>query len=152
MNRFVVAVAFATITLAGTAGTAFAQQTQPTADTAAAVQAAQTAGEAWLSLFGEGKGKETWEQASKHFQAAVSENAWVQQATTLRTQLGTFQGRKLANAQYATDVPNAPAGEYVVLTYESAFANLQSAREIISLTFEDGTWKVIGYFVQPAGM
>jgi len=108
MNRFVVAVAFATITLAGTAGPAFAQQTQPTADTAAAVQAAQTAGEAWLSLFGEGKGKETWEQASKHFQAAVPENAWVQQVAALRTQLGTFGNRTLQEARYATDVPNAP--------------------------------------------
>lgn len=152
MHRFAVAFAFATIALVGAVRPGYAQQTQPTADTASAVQAAQTAGEAWLTLFTEGKGKESWAEASKHFQAAVAENAWVQQAATLRSQLGTFGSRTLENAEYATDVPNAPAGEYVALTYESAFANLPAAREIVMLTREDEGWKVVGYFVQPAGV
>lgn len=108
MHRLVVAVMFATTALAGAARPVHAQATQPRADTTAAVQAAQTAGEAWLALFGEGKGKETWAQASKHFQAAVPENAWVQQVAALRTQLGTFGNRTLQEARYATDVPNAP--------------------------------------------
>lgn len=152
MHRFVIAVAFATITLAGAARPAHAQETQPTADTAAAVQAAQAAGEAWLALITEGKAKESWAEASKHFQAAVPENAWVQQAAAMGSQLGTFESRTLEEAKYLTDLPNAPAGEYVALTYQSSFANLPGARERLTLIREDGAWKVIGYFVQPAGV
>ena len=152
MHRLVVAVMFATTALTGAARPIHAQTTQPTADTTAAVQAAQAAGEAWLALFVEGKAKETWAETSKHFQAAVPEGAWAQQVAALRTQLGTFGNRTLQEARYATDVPNAPPGEYVALIYQSEFANLPSAREIVSLTFEDGHWKVIGYFVQPAGV
>ncbi len=151
MHRFAVAFAFATIALVGAVRPGYAQQTQPTADTASAVQAAQTAGEAWLTLFTEGKGKESWAEASKHFQSAIAENAWAQQAAALRSQFGTLGSRKLEKAEYSTEVPNAPPGEYVVLTYESAFANLPAAREIVALTREDGSWKVIAYYVQPAG-
>ena len=152
MHRLAAVVIIATIILAGAARPGHAQGTQPTADTAAAVQAAQTAGEAWLALIVEGKGKESWAATSKHFQAAVTEAAWAQQAAELRTQLGTFRSRKLADAQYAIDPPDAPAGEYVMLLYESVFANLPAARELVTLTREDGQWKVIGYFVRPAGM
>ncbi|HEY8469893.1 MAG TPA: DUF4019 domain-containing protein [Longimicrobiales bacterium] len=150
MHRLAAVVIIATIILAGAARPGHAQGTQPTADTAAAVQAAQTAGEAWLALIVEGKGKESWAATSKHFQAAVTENAWAQQAAELRSQLGRFQSRKLADAHYTIDPPNAPAGEYVLLLYESTFANLPTAHELVSLTREDGRWKVIGYFVQPA--
>lgn len=151
MHRLVIAVIFAATAVAVAARPVHAQTTQPTADTTAAVQGAQAAGEAWLALLMEGKGKETWAETSKHFQAAVPEAAWVQQVAALRTQLGTFEGRTLDQAEYATDVPNAPPGEYVALIYKSEFANLESAREVLSLTFEDGHWKVVGYFVQPAG-
>lgn len=113
-------------------------------------QAAQRAAEAWLALFSEGKYAESWQAAGSQFQQAVTAEQWTQQGAAVAAQLGAFQRRELQNAQHTTELPGVPAGEYMVLTYSSAFANLPNAREVAILQLEDRQWKVVGYFVQPA--
>src|SRR5690606_21737815 len=112
-------------------------------------QAAQRAAEAWLALIDAGKFAESWQAAGSMFQQAVTSEQWTQQGAAVAAQLGAFQRREFQNARYTTELPNAPAGEYMVLMYSSAFANLPNAREVAVLQLENEAWKVIGYFVQP---
>lgn len=112
-------------------------------------QAAQQAAEAWLQLLAEGRYEESWQAASTSFRSAVTAAMWTSQAASIETQLGPLQSRRLESAEYTTEVPNAPAGEYIVLTYTSAFANLPAAREVVATYLEDDEWKVTGYFIQP---
>jgi len=112
-------------------------------------QAAQRAAEIWLALIGEAKYAESWQAAGSQFKQAVTSEQWTQQGANVAAQLGAFQRRELQDAQHTTELPNAPAGEYMVLTYSSAFANLPNAREVVILQLEDGEWKTIGYLVQP---
>jgi len=113
-------------------------------------QAAQRAAEAWLALMDQGKYAESWKAAGSMFQQQVTAEQWAQQGAAVAAQLGAFQRRELQKAEYTTELPNVPKGEYMVLTYSSAFANLPSARELAVLHLENGEWKVVGYFVQPA--
>ncbi|HEY8470827.1 MAG TPA: DUF4019 domain-containing protein [Longimicrobiales bacterium] len=125
---------------------------QERSDTAATPERlAQKAAEAWLPLVDGGKYQESWQRAAKQFRQAVTAEVWAQQITAVAAQVGALEGRRLENAQYSSELPNVPPGEYVVLTYASAFAKVPRAREVVVTVLEDGEWRVVGYFVGPAG-
>jgi hypothetical protein len=66
-----------------------------------------------------------------------------------RAPLGGLGKRDLRAAEFKTSLPGAPAGQYVVVYYDSAFAKKAAAREIVTLVRgADDTWKVVGYFVE----
>ncbi len=66
-----------------------------------------------------------------------------------REPLGGLRSRRIDSATYATTLPGAPDGEYVVILYESSFENKRSAVETVTVTLDsDGTWRVSGYFVR----
>lgn len=113
--------------------------------------AAQAAAEAWLDLFDADEYAETWNEAATQFQEAMSAEQWAERAASVRQQVGALQEREFEAAESATDPPNAPPGEYVRLTYKSAFENVPSATETVALMKQqDGSWKVAGYRVVPA--
>lgn len=118
---------------------------------AGVVEAAQNATENWLTQVDYGKYGESWDQASKFFQSRLTRQQWIQALDKVRTPLGQVQSRKLKSATYTTDVPNAPAGEYVIIQYRTSFQNMNEAIETVTPMLEkDGTWKVSGYFIKPA--
>lgn len=56
---------------------------------------------------------------------------------------------QLASAQYTENLPNAPAGKYVVIQYQTAFEKMSSATEtIVPMLDKDGHWRVSGYYVK----
>jgi hypothetical protein len=66
-----------------------------------------------------------------------------------RKPLGKTISRKLKNKIYATSLPGAPDGEYVVIQYETTFENKKSAIETITLMLDkDGKWRVSGYYIK----
>jgi hypothetical protein len=57
--------------------------------------------------------------------------------------------RKLDSAQYATQLPGAPEGQYVVMRFNTSFANKQSGVETVTFSLEqDGQWKASGYYIK----
>jgi hypothetical protein len=57
--------------------------------------------------------------------------------------------RKVISARYATSLPGAPDGEYVVIRYETEFTNGKEAVETVTPCLEkDGSWKVSGYYIK----
>jgi hypothetical protein len=57
--------------------------------------------------------------------------------------------RKLKSAKYTKALPGAPAGEYVVLQFDTSFVNKKEAVETVTpMLDKDGKWKVSGYFIK----
>lgn len=113
---------------------------------------AQNAAEAWLAVADAGQYGETWDAAAETFKKAVTRKQWVDALTQVRAPLGALTSRKFRASQFFTDLPNAPTGEYVVIEYQSKFANGDDMIERITpVKDSDGTWRVSGYFVVPAG-
>jgi hypothetical protein len=125
---------------------------QERSDTAATrEQLAQKAAEAWLPLVDGGKYQESWQRAAKQFRQAVTAEVWAQQVAAVAAQVGAVESRRLESAQHSSELPNVPPGDYVVLTYSSVFAKVPRAREVVVTVLEEGEWRVVGYFVGPAG-
>ncbi len=105
--------------------------------------------EKWLSLVDEGKYTESWEEASGYLKKAVSAEQWIEAAETFRKPLGKLISRKVKTTTYATSLPGAPAGEYVVIEFETSFENKKTAVETVTPVLdEDGSWRVSGYYIK----
>jgi hypothetical protein len=110
---------------------------------------AQSAAEQWLALTDSADYAVGWEQASGLFKAAISKEDWEKAIQAVRAPLGAVKSRKLKLSQYATSLPGAPDGEYVVIQFETEFENKASAIETVTpLKDKDGSWRVSGYFVK----
>jgi hypothetical protein len=118
-------------------------------DAAAAVEAAAAAALEWLELADAGEYRESWQQGAAALQEALTPEAWATALGDARGPLEPFGERTQISARYATELPNAPAGEYVILQYRTAVAGDRTVVETIVPMKEDGAWKVSGYFVRP---
>lgn len=121
----------------------------PPAENAAAKKLARQAARAWLALVDTGDHAGSWDAAAGYFRAAVTKDQWQQALTAVRTPLGKLVSREFKSAQYATSLPGAPDGEYVVIQFATAFENKRSSVETVTpMVDEDGKWRVSGYFVK----
>jgi len=112
-------------------------------------EAAVASSQKWLSLVDNGKYAESWDEAAAYLKNALPKQKWVESLQAYRKPLGKLVSRKLISKQYATSLPGAPDGEYVVIQYETSFENKNSAIETITpMLDKDGTWRVSGYFIK----
>ncbi|MET1113565.1 MAG: DUF4019 domain-containing protein [Comamonas sp.] len=119
------------------------------AQEASHVAAATDAATRWLALMDEGKSGDGWEQGAALMQAAVTRDKWSAVLAGVRTPLGAVSSRTLKSAQYTRAIPGAPEGEYVVIHYDTQFANKAGATEmVVPMRAADGSWKVSGYFIR----
>lgn len=110
--------------------------------------AAQAASK-WLALVDEGKYSESWNEAAQLFKGAVTKEQWKESVSSVRKPLGKLVSRTLKSKTYATSLPGAPDGEYVVIQYTSSFENKKSAVETVTpMLDKDGKWKVSGYYIK----
>jgi hypothetical protein len=114
-----------------------------------AEKAAEASAQAWLALVDDGKYGESWDAAASVFRSAVTKAGWESALDGVRKPLGRVLSRKLRGAKAMTDLPGAPADEYVVIQYDTSFANRASATETITPMKErDGSWRVSGYYIK----
>ena len=103
----------------------------------------------WVALADAGDYAASWDQAASAFQQAVTKPQWTNALQTVRTPLGAVKSRKLKSAQVTASAPGAPAGEYVVVQFDTAFENKAAAVETVTpMKGKDGTWRVSGYFIK----
>jgi hypothetical protein len=117
-------------------------------DHADAKKKAIASAEAWLALVDKGQYGQSWETAAEAFKKGVSKANWVNSLTGGRKPLGDVKSRKLKSQQYTKALPGAPDGQYVILQYETSFANKASAVETITPMLDNGPWKVSGYYLK----
>jgi flagellar motor protein MotB len=112
-------------------------------------KAAVTATESWLEKVDQARYAESWQEAAEPFRKAVTQAQWEQSLKAARQPLGKRLTRKVKSTAYATTLPGAPDGEYVVIQFESSFENKQAAVETVTPMLEkDGRWRVSGYFIK----
>jgi hypothetical protein len=110
---------------------------------------AVSAAQKWLALIDSGNYSETWNEASAIFRGAVTEPGWENSMNTFRQPLGDLISRKLKSAQLMTELPGAPDGRYVVMQFETSFANKKTTIETVTFMLgKDGQWKSAGYFIK----
>ena len=114
----------------------------------AAVRSAKAAATAWLGLVDKGQYEKSWGTAAELFKRAVSKSDWNKAMRAGRAPLGAVVSRKLKTAKYATSLPGAPDGEYVVIQFSSSFTKKKEAIETITPMLDGKAWRVSGYFIK----
>jgi len=112
-------------------------------------QGATAAAETWLGHVDAGDYAGSWHEASAYVQGAITEQAWVASLTRVRTPMGPLLSRQLKQVQHTQSMPGAPDGDYVVLQFDTHFANKQAAVETVTFMQEKkGEWKAAGYYIK----
>ena len=114
-----------------------------------ASKAAIEAAEVWLELVDKEQYGESWDEAAKYFQGAVSKAQWLSSMEAVRKPLGQTVSRSLKSKQYQTSLPGVPDGEYVVIQFNTSFEHKRSAVETVTpMKEQDGKWRVSGYYIK----
>ena len=112
-------------------------------------EAAQAAAMPWLALVDAGKFAESWQKLDPTFAKRVGKKKWAASLAEIRGRSGKLISRKSKSAEYTKELPGAPEGEYVVLQFETAFAQKDTATEKVTLILgRDLNWRVAGYAVK----
>ena len=112
-------------------------------------KAAVASAEKWLGLVDQGEYAESWKDAATFFRNNVTEQKWEHAMQGMRKPLGKLISRKLKTDVYKTSLPGAPDGEYVLMQFDTSFANKKSAVETVTTVLDkDGKWKAVGYFIR----
>ncbi len=111
-------------------------------------EAAKQAALEWLALVDATQYEASWKQAASLFRTQVSTSDWMKAVAAARSPLGGFVARDLISATYATSLPGAPDGEYVVLQFQTQFENKAQAVETVTPMLDEGQWRVAGYYIR----
>ena len=112
------------------------------------IKAAEAAAESWLKFVDSGDYSQSWVEASPFLKSHVTEKEWEQKVKAARGPLGALFSRTLKSVQLKT-LPGAPDSQYVVIQYDSSFANKKSAVETVApMLDKDGQWRVSEYFIR----
>jgi len=124
--------------------------TQPTnGEEGSAEELALAAARSWLQEVDAGEYAASWDHAAELFRKAITREGWEKAVAAARSTLGAVQGRTLKSSQYATELPGAPDGEYVVLQFETSFEKKRKGIETVTpMKDPDGVWRVSGYYVR----
>jgi hypothetical protein len=111
----------------------------------AAVKAAKNT----LALIDGEQYAESWDESADFFKKSVKKDQWVAAMRQSRMPFGKLVSRELVAAKYMTQLPNAPAGEYVVIQFKTSFENKKGAIETFTpMLDQDGVWRMSGYFIK----
>lgn len=111
---------------------------------AAAVAVATT----WLQQVDSGDYEGSWKSAASFFKSKLTSSGWQSTLTQVRKPLGKVLRRTLKSKTPMTQAPGAPAGQYLVIQYNTDFEKKGGSIEIVTPMLEkDGSWKVSGYFI-----
>ena len=89
-----------------------------------------------------------WEEAAPLLREAISKEDWRRTMLNFRRPLGAVLSRTLKSAEYKTQLPGVPDGEYILIQYDTSFAMKKSSVETVTpMRDKDGKWRVSGYFI-----
>jgi hypothetical protein len=114
-----------------------------------AVQKAADAAEPWLMLLDRGEYAQAWETASNVLRRYDGRRDFIKIVGDKRKPFAKVVSRQLEAKRFATTLPGAAEGQYVVLEYKVVFADNKSAVETVVLALGgDKKWRVSGYQIE----
>jgi hypothetical protein len=91
----------------------------------------------------------SWEVTSENLKQMLTQKAWNEQITKLRSFLGPIIERIYHDISYTNSAADVPPGEYVVMTFISKFEFRDRVTETITLMLGDNNqWQVAGYYLK----
>lgn len=102
----------------------------------------------WLAQVDSGAYTDSWKAASPMFRAQISTDRWIDSITQARAPLGNLITREITGAQYQSNLPGVPPGDYVIFTTAADFQNHRGGAETLTVELVGGAWRVSGYFVR----
>jgi hypothetical protein len=132
------------------AASAPAQAAEPVEETvppeiAEKVEAALLAAQGWLLLLDRRDWGTAWETAAAMFRGAVPLGNWMDGVPKVRADLGAVVEREPATADYKTELPGRPAGDYVTTIFVTRFEKREVEEVVTTVREPDGRWRVTGY-------
>ena len=116
----------------------------PEAERAAVVAAAP-----WLMIIDEEQYDQSWDGIADYLKRSVEKEKFLSQLKTVRNIFGRLKARTAKRTQFLTSMPSAPDGSYVVIQYETEFAEKKAAVETVVMVLDkDDKWRVSGYDVR----
>jgi uncharacterized protein DUF4019 len=109
--------------------------------------AARVAAEKWLALIDAGDYGKAWDQCAKAFRAKVTRQQWVDGLPKTRGPLGAARSRSVQVSSFKPSLPGMPEGEYVTVRFSTNFEKKEDAQELVTLVYESGAWRPLGYGV-----
>lgn len=109
-------------------------------------QDATTFASSALGLIDKGKFAKLYKHAAPVLIKAVTEAQLSQGIRSANSAVGARKSRKRAKVTQHKDLGGFP-GVYYVVRYESSYANLPKAAELLTVTQTDGNWTFAGYQV-----
>jgi len=104
--------------------------------------------DAWLTIVDSGEYAVSWRKSDEFFQSQISEEEWLAAVEKARNPLGEKVSRELVDKQVHADLPSAPSGDYLFITYRTDFETKLATKETLILRDNRGHWGVVGYFVE----
>jgi hypothetical protein len=110
-----------------------------------AVEAAQQ----WLKLIDAGDYEKSQDEYASLFRNTMTKAKFAEAMRMARAPLGDLVSREVTSSHYTQNVPGAPDGDYVIITFTTSFANKKEAIETVTpMREKDGRWRVSGYYIR----
>lgn len=110
---------------------------------------AEAAALKWLRLVDSGDYAKSWTTAATLLKDSVTQAQFTSGVAAARKPLGAVKSRSVSSATFTKSLPNAPAGEYVVIQFTTNFEHVVNATETVTpMKEQDGEWRVSGYYIR----
>lgn len=110
--------------------------------------AAEAAALAWLEAIDSGQYEQAWESSSPLLKRPLSSHMLERTIGAARRDFGAVESRRRVGVIRDTSMPGAPAGDYMVFTFQTQFENKARGIETVTPHLEGDAWRVSGYYVQ----
>ena len=120
------------------------ESTEPLAAVSTVEAEVEHAARDWLALGDEGHWGEAWNGTSRSFRESNTLESWTQAAKSVRAPLGPVNSRAIIR----NNMVLAPAAGVHVIRFRTNFANKGNAVETVSMTREEGSWRVTSVWVE----
>lgn len=104
--------------------------------------------ESWLDLIDQESYAVGWELAGAGLKGAARKEDWMRTVAAARLHRGPVLARRLAEESATDAAAGLPPGEYMLLSFATAFRETGDSVESLILEREEGGWRVIAYFVR----
>jgi hypothetical protein len=111
-------------------------------------QAAQRQALGYLGYLDQGRFADSYAYTGLLMRNQLDPQTYAAKIENMRSGVGALQGRQLIDANLVNSVPGAPEGQYIVVHYHANYLNLNDAVDTITLAFQKGYWRVIGYYIK----
>lgn len=91
-----------------------------------------------------------WKKTSPIGRQRLSESAWSRVLSDMRHTVGDYENRNEIAMGTADEITDGTKCRCAVFEFHANFSKLAADEKVI-VSFEDGEWKLAGYFLKPSG-